>query len=131
MRRLVALALAGVLASALVPAIASAYGGPAFVVVAPPIPVPRVEVVAPYPGGYGQVWVPGYWSWGGPRGYYWVRGAWFRPPGYGAHWVPPYWAHGHGGHRWVGGHWSHSAHGWNRSWGGQGGQHWSGHRGHR
>ena len=83
-------------------------GASAVVVAPPPIPVPRFEVVAPYAGAYGSVWVPGYWAWrGGPHGYYWVRGGWARPPYRGAHWVAPQWSSVHGGHRWVGGHWGH------------------------
>ena len=144
MTRFVAFALAGALAVGVGPAVAGAgsapagrpalrhvahpfvhagivfapprvYAGPAFVAVAPPIPVPRVEVVSAYPG-YGYVWVPGYWGWGGgPHGYHWVRGGWFRPPRYGANWVPPYWSRDHGGQRWVDGHWSYGGH----HWGGQ------------
>lgn len=89
--------------------VAPAYVAPPAIVVAPPpIPVPRFEVVAPYPGLYGSVWVPGYWTWrGGPHGYHWVAGAWMRPPFRGAHWVAGSWSSVRGGHRWVGGHWAH------------------------
>ena len=127
MRRFPAFALIAALGLAAVPVL-PAVASAGVVFLAPPIPVPRVEVVAPYPVGYapGYVWVPGYWSWGGPRGYYWVGGAWFRPPFHGARWVSPGWGHGPGGHRWVSGHWAHSAHG---AW--QGGGHWGGQRGHR
>jgi hypothetical protein len=37
----------------------------------------------------GYLWTPGYWSWG--RGYYWVHGAWVRPPRVGVLWTPGYW----------------------------------------
>lgn len=140
MRRFTAFAIAGALALAAVPAVASAgsaavsrYIAPPFVqagvvFVPPPIPVPRVEVVTAYPG-HGFIWVPGYWSWGG-RGYHWVHGGWHRPPHYGYHWVPPYWSQGHGGHRWVDGQWRHRDLGWSHR--GYWGQHrrFDGHRSH-
>lgn len=81
---------------------------PALVFAPPPIPIPRFEVVAPYPGVYGSVWVPGYWAWRGrPHGYHWVAGSWARPPYRGAHWVPARWSAVRGRHTWVGGHWGH------------------------
>jgi hypothetical protein len=136
MRRFAAFAVAGALALAVAPAVASAGSAPPLrhvayrpfvhagvVFVAPPIPAPRVEVVAGYPGGYGHVWVPGYWAWGGrPHGYHWVHGGWHRPPRHGSHWVPPRWSPGHGGHRWVDGHWGHRGPGWSHG-GHRGGEH--------
>jgi hypothetical protein len=140
MRRLIALALVGGLAVFAAPLAASAdswrpAGVHAGVVLfPPPIPVPRVEVVAGY-GGPATVWVPGHWAWrGGPHGYHWVGGAWFRPPYPGAVWVAPHWAWGHGGHRWVHGHWGHHGHrGHHGQWGHHGhrGHVSHGHRGHR
>lgn len=141
MRRVAAFAVAGALALAVAPVVASAGNAPALrhvaspfahavVFVPPPIPVPRFEVVTTHPAGYGHVWVPGYWAWGGRGpGYYWVHGAWHRPPRHGSYWVPPHWSHGHGGHRWIDGHWGHRGPGWSH-----GGQRWGEHRrfdGHR
>ena len=39
----------------------------------------------------GDLWTPGYWSWGA-EGYYWVPGAWVLPPRFGVLWTPGYWA---------------------------------------
>jgi hypothetical protein len=39
----------------------------------------------------GDLWTPGYWSWGA-QGYYWVPGAWVQPPRFGVLWTPGYWA---------------------------------------
>ena len=38
----------------------------------------------------GTIWTPGYWDWGGGA-YYWVPGAWVRPPRVGVLWTPGYW----------------------------------------
>jgi hypothetical protein len=40
----------------------------------------------------GDLWTPGYWSWGNP-GYVWVAGGWVRPPRVGVLWTPAYWAY--------------------------------------
>jgi hypothetical protein len=141
MRRFTAIAVAGALALAVAPSAASAGSAPALrhvplpfvhasvAFLPPPIPAPRFEIVTAYPG-YGSVWVPGYWAWGGrPSGYSWVHGGWHRPPRHGAYWVAPHWSRGHGGHRWVHGHWRHGGPGWSH-----GGHRWGEHRrieGHR
>jgi hypothetical protein len=39
----------------------------------------------------GFLWTPAYWAWGGGR-YYWVPGAWMRPPRTGLLWTPGYWS---------------------------------------
>ena len=38
----------------------------------------------------GLLWTPGYWSWRDQR-YFWISGAWVRPPQVGALWTPAYW----------------------------------------
>ncbi|MEO0003465.1 MAG: hypothetical protein RLZZ22_1157 [Pseudomonadota bacterium] len=51
-------------------------------------PVPRIEYPGPPPAS-GQVWVDGYWNWGGSR-YLWVPGRWSdRHPGQA--WGPQPW----------------------------------------
>lgn len=74
------------------------YGGA--IVVAPP--APRVEYYGPppYPG---EIWIAGYWRWGGRR-YRWVPGYWTAPrPGY--RWMPRRWVHGPRGWHMAGGRW--------------------------
>ncbi len=74
------------------------YGGA--IVVAPP--APRVEYYGPppYPG---DIWIAGYWRWGGRR-YRWVPGYWSEPrPGY--HWMSRRWVHGPRGWHMAGGRW--------------------------
>jgi hypothetical protein len=39
----------------------------------------------------GLLWTPAYWAWGGGH-YYWVAGAWVRPPRAGIFWTPGYWS---------------------------------------
>ncbi len=52
----------------------------------PPLPVyeqpPMVED--------GDIWTPGYWSYG-PDGYFWVPGTWVQAPEAGLLWTPGYW----------------------------------------
>jgi hypothetical protein len=72
----------------------------------PPPPPPAPAEVIPAAPGPGYVWMPGYWSWRGPRrGYAWVPGAYTvpAPPAYA--WVPGHWAERPGGWVWVEGHW--------------------------
>jgi hypothetical protein len=38
-----------------------------------------------------SIWTPGYWVWVARR-YYWIGGAWVRPPHSGLLWTPGYWA---------------------------------------
>jgi hypothetical protein len=38
----------------------------------------------------GSLWTPGYWYWR-DRGYFWIPGAWVRPPQVGFLWTPGYW----------------------------------------
>lgn len=76
------------------------------ILVAPP--APRVEYVGP-PPVVGQIWIGGFWSWGGNR-HEWVPGHWEAPrPGYV--WVPHRWERN--GDRWqqYGGHWEAHEHG--------------------
>lgn len=65
--------------------------GPAYsttIYAAPPSPPPRIEYRG-LPPGPGQVWVDGYWNWGGSR-YLWVPGRWSaqRPS---QAWGPQFW----------------------------------------
>jgi hypothetical protein len=38
----------------------------------------------------GELWTPGYWYWR-DQAYFWVPGAWVRPPRVGLLWTPAYW----------------------------------------
>ena len=38
----------------------------------------------------GCLWTPGYWYWR-DQGYFWIPGAWVRPPQVGVLWPPAYW----------------------------------------
>ncbi|WP_353228307.1 hypothetical protein [Novosphingobium sp.] len=61
-----------------------------------PPPRLRHEVQTAMPA-YGYAWTPGYWAWNSTGyDYYWVSGAWARPPRIGVLWTPPWWG-------WVGG----------------------------
>ena len=79
-------------------------GGPdgagEWVATAPPAPQYEVIGIAPL---LGQVWLGGYWGWGGGR-HHWVAGRWgdARP---GHAWVPHAWSRGRGGWRLNPGHW--------------------------
>jgi hypothetical protein len=55
----------------------------------PPPPLPE-EDQPPLPQD-GSLWTPGYWSWGAQR-YFWIPGAWVRPPQVGVVWTPGYWS---------------------------------------
>lgn len=80
-----------------------AYGGGGYgevVNVAPP--APQYEVVG-VPPVVGQIWIGGYWGWGGGR-HNWVPGRWSAPrPGHG--WVPHQWQRSGNGWRLNPGHW--------------------------
>ena len=71
----------------------------------PPPPAGQVELVPPSPGP-AHAWVPGHWSWRGPRhGYVWVPGHHEIPARPGWVWLPGHWAPRAGGYVWVPGHW--------------------------
>ncbi len=66
----------------------------------PPLPVyvqPPVLVAD-------QIWMPGYWAYGG-FGYYWVPGTWVSAPQVGYLWTPGYWGYGGGAYLWHAGYW--------------------------
>lgn len=54
--------------------------------------------------GPGFLWTPGYWAYGS-HGYYWVAGAWVRPPAPGLLWTPAYWGWEGGHYRFHRGYW--------------------------
>jgi len=68
----------------------------------PPPALPDYQ--QPPPPGDDYIWTPGYWAWG-PRGYYWVPGAWVEPPYMGALWTPGYWGFYGGRYLFYPGHW--------------------------
>jgi hypothetical protein len=90
------------------PALAQGYPPPPpppGVMLAPGAPPPmRVEVVPP-PPRFAAVWQPGFWQWGGRRGYRWVPGRYVRPPRARHEWVAGHWDPRPGGSVWVGGFW--------------------------
>ena len=90
------LLLAGTLA-----ACASGYG--AYYVRTPPPPPGAYGVIGVAPGP-GYAWVSGYWDWRGGN-YFWVRGAWVRPPRRGAVWIGPVYRPYRNGYRYEGGRW--------------------------
>ena len=54
----------------------------------PPLPIYEQPAIP----GYGYIWAPGYWAWDPGFGdYYWVPGAWVRPPRVGLLWTPGWW----------------------------------------
>jgi hypothetical protein len=55
----------------------------------PPPPLPEED--QPTLPQDGSLWTPGYWYWR-DRGYFWIPGAWMRPPRVGFLWTPGYWA---------------------------------------
>ncbi len=55
------------------------------------VPPPLQDDTQPPCPDDGSVWTPAYWAWGG-GGYYWVPGAWVRPPRAGIFWTPGYWS---------------------------------------
>ena len=81
-----------------VPALAQISIG---ITLAPP-PLPVYE--QPALDEDGDIWTPGYWSYG-PDGYVWVPGAWEQPPQAGFLWTPGYWGWGDGGYLWNAGYW--------------------------
>jgi hypothetical protein len=73
---------------------------PAYITVAPPLPVAEVIPVAPYPD---YIWIGGFWSWR-LNHHVWVGGHWEAPhPGY--FWAPGHWTHYSGGWGFSGGYW--------------------------
>ena len=85
------LLLSGVLLGTVLTGCASA----AYVQYGPP-PPPRYGLMG-YAPGPGYVWTDGYWDLRGGR-WFWVGGAWLRPPRARAVWVPGAWRED--GHRW-------------------------------
>lgn len=56
--------------------------------------------------GYGFIWTPGYWLWDDDYGdYFWVPGAWVRPPRLGFYWTPGYWGYRGGDYEFYDGYW--------------------------
>ena len=56
--------------------------------------------------GYGFIWTPGYWLWDDDDGdYFWVPGAWVRPPQIGYYWTPGYWGYRGGYYEFYDGYW--------------------------
>jgi hypothetical protein len=62
-------------------------GGTASSAAAPP-PLPEED--QPTLPQDGSLWTPGYW-YSRDQGYFWIPGAWVRPPQVGVLWTPPYW----------------------------------------
>src|ERR1700683_5630287 len=56
--------------------------------VATPPPLPEED--QPALSEDGSLWTPGYWYWR-DQGYFWIPGAWLRPPQVGVLWTPAYW----------------------------------------
>ncbi len=55
---------------------------------------------------YGFIWTPGFWAWDNVFGdYYWVPGAWVRPPRVGFLWTPGYWGWNNGAFVFNDGYW--------------------------
>ena len=92
------LALTGLLAAVLTPAVSFAQ---VHITVAPPAPVVEVRGTAPGPD---YVWVDGYHRWEGDH-YVWTPGHWDRPPHPHAHWVAHRGVHRHGEWVLIEGHW--------------------------
>jgi hypothetical protein len=69
--------------------------------IGPPAFRSEVRIIAP---GEGYYWVPGYWDWN-ERDWFWVSGAWQRPPRVGARWVAPQYRHRHGRWQYYRGYW--------------------------
>jgi hypothetical protein len=53
-------------------------------------PPPLPEEDQPALSEDGALWTPGYWYWR-DQGYFWIPGAWLRPPQVGVLWTPAYW----------------------------------------
>jgi WXXGXW repeat (2 copies) len=66
-------------------------------------PALRIEAGIAAPGA-GFVWVPGYYDWRGSD-YFWVGGAWVRPPHARAVWVAPRYYQRRGGWYYSRGYW--------------------------
>ena len=69
---------------------ASADGAEPQLLTAGEAPPPLPEEGQPENAVEGTLWVPGYWGWTA-NSFYWVRGAWMRPPRVGLLWTPGYW----------------------------------------
>jgi hypothetical protein len=94
----VAVLLAGCVATVRAPGPGPVYYGAVIDVAPPP---PRVVEVPPPRAGF--VWAPGYWNWNG-RSHVWVEGRWVgERPGY--RWAPDRWEQYNGRWRFVKGHW--------------------------
>ncbi|HWW19630.1 MAG TPA: YXWGXW repeat-containing protein, partial [Steroidobacteraceae bacterium] len=106
MRKLVGVALATVLSSALLigarPS-AAAIDVAISVDIAPPeLPVYEQPDIP----GPGYIWTPGYWAWADDgSGYYWVPGTWVLAPEAGYLWTPPWWGFENGVYLWHPGYW--------------------------
>ena len=93
-----ALALSGCVVAPVGPYGGGYYGEP--VAVAPP--APQVEYYGA-PPVVGNIWISGFWGWGGGR-HVWTPGHWEAPrPGY--HWTPHRWEQTPGGWRQRPGRW--------------------------
>jgi hypothetical protein len=105
----------------------SSSGGTVSSAAAPP---PLAQEDQPALSQDGSLWTPGYWYWR-DRAYFWIPGAWVRPPQVGVLWTPAYWGsagtvfifhpghwgstvgfyggvdygHGYFGNGYTGGHW--------------------------
>jgi hypothetical protein len=86
--------------------------------------------------GYGFLWTPGFWAWDNGFGdYYWVPGAWVRPPRVGLLWTPGYWGWNSGAYSFNQGYWGSNVgfygginYGFGYSGEGYGGGYWQGNR---
>jgi hypothetical protein len=67
-------------------------------------PPPLPEEDQPTLSEDGTLWTPGYWYWR-PQGYFWIRGAWVRPPQVGVLWTPGYWGFAGAFYVFHPGHW--------------------------
>jgi WXXGXW repeat (2 copies)/Domain of unknown function (DUF4124) len=65
----------------------SSSGGPVSSAATPP-PLPEEDQPALSEDGF--LWTPGYWYWR-DQAYFWIPGAWVRPPQVGFLWTPAYW----------------------------------------
>jgi len=101
MKKMKALALAGLLSAFLLPQVSFA-GARIYVRIGPP-PPKRVTVVKVHKPHKHAVWVAGHWQWNGKK-YVWVNGHWVKPRN-GYVYVPGHWQHNRHGWYWVSGHW--------------------------
>jgi len=66
-------------------------------------PVLRIYEQPPCPTD-GFLWTPGYWGYR-DTAYYWIPGAWVRPPQAGFLWTPGYWGYSNGFYGFNAGYW--------------------------